>query len=338
VTEQTTERLHGIASAMVVAPLGILAADESPGTMSQRLQGVGVEPTPTARRDYREMLLTTPQLSESVSGVILADETFNQTLSDGRPFPQACAELGVLAGIKVDTGAKPLALTPDETVTEGLDGLRERLADYAARGASFAKWRAALALNDTLPSERAVGVNAHALARYAALCQEAGIVPIVEPELLMDGAHGLQRCERATAAVLDVVFAALLSHGVDLAGIVLKPNMVVAGLRCQDQPSVQEAAAATMRVMGEHVPADVPGIAFLSGGQPPERATEHLAAMASAGAPWQVTFSFGRALVDPALRAWAGDRDRWEAGQAALLDRVRANAAARRGDVPVTAG
>ncbi|MGI8536296.1 MAG: class I fructose-bisphosphate aldolase [Mycobacteriales bacterium] len=326
-THEHADRLHTTAQAMVAPPKGILAADESPGTMNKRLEKVGVEPTETARRDYREMLLTTPGLSASISGIILADETFNQELSDGRDVPKACADAGVLAGIKVDTGAKPLAFAPGETVTEGLDGLRERLTDYAARGAAFAKWRAALALDAQLPTERAVAVSAHALARYAALCQEAGIVPIVEPELLMDGDHGLERCEEATVAVLDTVFAALLAQGVDLAGIVLKPNMVVAGAKCATQPSVADVAAANMRVLLKHVPEAVPGIAFLSGGQPPEVATEHLAAIAAETTPWRITFSFGRALVDPALRAWAGDPDKWKDGQAALDARVRANAA-----------
>jgi fructose-bisphosphate aldolase class I len=323
------QRLRDTATALVARPKGILAADESPGTMSQRLEGVGVEPTATARRDYREMLLTTPELASSVSGVILADETFQQRFSDGRSVPQACAEAELLIGIKVDTGAKPLALSPGETVTEGLDGLRERLGDYAGRGAAFAKWRAALTLDASLPSAGAIGVNAHALARYAALCQEAGLVPIVEPELLMDGDHDLQRCAAATADVLDAVFLALLLQGVDLAGIVLKPNMVLAGTECPQQASVAEAAAATLAVLQQHVPEQVPGIAFLSGGQPPELATAHLAALSAVDMPWQLTFSFGRALVDPALRAWAGDPDQWKAGQSALAERVRANACAR---------
>lgn len=323
------QRLRGNATALVARPKGILAADESPGTMSQRLEGVGVEPTATARRDYREMLLTTSELAASVSGVILGDETFQQRFSDGRSVPQACAEAELLIGIKVDTGAKPLALSPGETVTEGLDGLRERLGDYAGRGASFAKWRAALTLDASLPSAGAISVNAHALARYAALCQEAGLVPIVEPELLMDGDHDLQRCAAATADVLDAVFLALLLQGVDLAGIVLKPNMVLAGTDCPQQASVAEAAAATLAVLQQHVPEQVPGIAFLSGGQPPELATAHLAALSAVDMPWQLTFSFGRALVDPALRAWAGDPDQWKAGQSALAERVRANACAR---------
>lgn len=323
------QRLRGNATALVARPKGILAADESPGTMSQRLEGVGVEPTATARRDYREMLLTTSELAASVSGVILADETFQQRFSDGRSVPQACAEAELLIGIKVDTGAKPLALSPGETVTEGLDGLRERLGDYAGRGAAFAKWRAALTLDASLPSAGAISVNAHALARYAALCQEAGLVPIVEPELLMDGDHDLQRCAAATADVLDAVFLALLLQGVDLAGIVLKPNMVLAGTDCPQQASVAEAAAATLAVLQQHVPEQVPGIAFLSGGQPPELATAHLAALSAVDMPWQLTFSFGRALVDPALRAWAGDPDQWKAGQSALAERVRANACAR---------
>ena len=323
------QRLRGTATALVARPKGILAADESPGTMSQRLEGVGVEPTATARRDYREMLLTTPELAFSLSGVILADETFQQRFSDGRSVPQACAEAALLIGIKVDTGAKPLALSPGETVTEGLDGLRERLGDYAGRGAAFAKWRAALTLDASLPSAGAISVNAHALARYAALCQEAGLVPIVEPELLMDGDHDLQRCAAATADVLDAVFLALLLQGVDLAGIVLKPNMVLAGTECPQQASVAEAAAATLAVLQQHVPEQVPGIAFLSGGQPPELATAHLAALSAVDMPWQLTFSFGRALVDPALRAWAGNAHQWKAGQSALAERVRANACAR---------
>jgi fructose-bisphosphate aldolase class I len=324
-----TERLHATAAALVARPRGILAADESPSTMSQRLTAVGVEPSPEARRDYREMLITTPGLAASISGVILADETFHQQLSDGRAVPQAAVDAGLLVGIKVDTGAKPLALAPGETVTEGLDGLRERLADYAGGGATFAKWRAALVLDAVLPSPTAVLVNAHALGRYAALCQEAGLVPIVEPELLMDGGHDLARCAAATGQVLAAVFESLQAQRVDLAGIVLKPNMVLAGAACAPQPSVEQAAAATLEVLRRQVPAPVAGIAFLSGGQPPELATAHLAAMAGQPAPWQVTFSFGRALVDPALRAWAGDPRRWQDGQAALDARVRANAEVR---------
>ena len=325
--QEHTDRLHTTALAMVAPPRGILAADESPGTMSKRLEGVGVEPTASARRDYREMLVTTPGLSSSVSGVILADETFDQELSDGRSVPKACTDAGLLVGIKVDTGAKALAFAPGETVTEGLDGLRERLADYASRGAAFAKWRAALSIGAALPSERAVLTNAHALGRYAALCQEAGIVPIVEPELVMEGDHGIDNCEQATGDTLDVVFQSLLAQGVDLAGIVLKPNMVVAGQDCPRTPTVDEVATATVRMLSGHVPETVPGIAFLSGGQPAEVATAHLAAIAARVTPWQLTFSFGRALVDPALRAWAGDPTRWKDGQAALDERARANAA-----------
>lgn len=321
--------LREIARTLVSTGRGILAADESITTMSSRLEKTGVEPTEENRRSYRELLVTTPKLSESISGIILSDETFRQQVLGGRTFPEALAEIGILAGIKVDTGAKPLALSPGETVTEGLDGLRERLGDYAGRGASFAKWRAALTLDASLPSAGAISVNAHALARYAALCQEAGLVPIVEPELLMDGDHDLQRCAAATADVLDAVFLALLLQGVDLAGIVLKPNMVLAGTACPQQASVAEAVAATLAVLQQHVPEQVPGIAFLSGGQPPELATAHLAALSAVDMPWQLTFSFGRALVDPALRAWAGDPDQWKAGQSALAERVRANACAR---------
>lgn len=325
-----TDQLNRTARALVAPPRGILAADESPGTMSQRLQAVGVEPSATARRDYREMLLTTPGLAESVSGIILADETFRQTLSDGRGVPQACRDAGLLPGVKVDTGAVPLAFAPGETVTEGLDGLRGRLGTYAAQGAVFAKWRAALVLAAHLPSDTAVDANSHALARYAALCQEAGIVPIVEPELLMQGDHGIERCAEATAAVLDTLFRSLLSQRVDLAGIVLKPAMVLAGTDCSQQPGIEEIASTTLQVLRAHVPETVPGIAFLSGGQAPEVATTNLAAIAAADTPWQVTFSFGRALVDPALRAWAGDPARWNDGQVALAERVRANAAVLR--------
>lgn len=324
-THEHTDRLYSTARTLVAPPRGILAADESPGTMSKRLEGVGVQPSEQNRRDYREMLLTTPGLSESVSGIILADETFRQKLSDGRSVPQACVDAGVLAGIKVDTGAKPLAFAPGETVTEGLDGLRERLAEYEAEGAAFAKWRAALVLSAELPSDRAIITNAHALGRYAALCQEAGIVPIVEPELLMEGDHDIERCAEAMGNVLDMVFLSLLSQGVDLAGIVLKPSMSTSGTTCGRQASVEEVSETTLKVLREHVPEAVPGIAFLSGGQPPEVATRHLAAIAAADTPWRITFSFGRALVDPALRAWAGDPDKWKDGQAALDERVRAN-------------
>lgn len=322
--------LTEIAHTLVSNSRGILAADESVGTMSTRLESVGVEPTEENRRSYRELLVTTPELSESISGAILADETFHQELSDGRAFPQALSDLGVLTGIKVDTGAKPLAGAPGEKVTEGLDGLRDRLEEYASLGATFSKWRAALSIADGLPTARAIRANAHALARYAGLCQEAGLVPIVEPELVMDGDHSQERCRQVTRAVLQAVFHELALMEVQLEGIVLKPNMVVAGEDCADQPEAAEVARLTVDTMKETVPPAVPGIAFLSGGQDPEEATKNLAAMQDLGPlPWELTYSFGRALVGPALETWQGNYDQWEAAQKALSERAVANASVR---------
>ncbi|MBN9741384.1 MULTISPECIES: class I fructose-bisphosphate aldolase [unclassified Amycolatopsis] len=322
--------LDKIARIMVSDRRGILAADESIGTMSSRLEGVGVEATEENRRVYRELIVTTPKLPESVSGVILADETFHQKLSNGQTFPQFLADRGILAGIKVDTGAKPLAGAPGENVTEGLDGLRDRVKNYAALGATFAKWRATITIGDGLPSDRAVRANVHALARYAGLCQEGGIVPIVEPEVLMDGSHSLAKCKQVTTSVLRSLFDELSLMQVQLDGIVLKPNMVVAGKDCPEQPSVEEVAKATVDALRETVPSFVPGIAFLSGGQSPEKATEHLAAMQKLDPlPWELTYSFGRALVGPALETWRGDESKREAAQKALSDRAVANAAAR---------
>lgn len=322
--------LTEIAHTLVSNSRGILAADESVGTMSTRLESVGVEPTEENRRSYRELLVTTPELSESISGAILADEAFHQELSDGRAFPQALSDLGVLTGIKVDTGAKPLAGAPGEKVTEGLDGLRDRLEEYASLGATFSKWRAALSIADGLPTARAIRANAHALARYAGLCQEAGLVPIVEPELVMDGDHSQERCRQVTRAVLQAVFHELALMEVQLEGIVLKPNMVVAGEDCADQPEAAEVARLTVDTMKETVPPAVPGIAFLSGGQDPEEATKNLAAMQDLGPlPWELTYSFGRALVGPALETWQGNYDQWEAAQKALSERAVANASVR---------
>lgn len=321
--------LNKIARIMVSDRRGILAADESIGTMSSRLEGVGVEATEENRRVYRELIVTTPKLPESVSGIILADETFHQKLSNGQTFPQFLADRGILAGIKVDTGAKPLAGAPGENVTEGLDGLRDRVKNYAALGATFAKWRATITIGDGLPSDRAVRANVHALARYAGLCQEGGIVPIVEPEVLMDGSHSLAKCKQVTTSVLRSLFDELSLMQVQLDGIVLKPNMVVAYKDCPEQPSVEEVAKATVDALRETVPSFVPGIAFLSGGQSPEKATEHLAAMQTLGPlPWELTYSFGRALVGP-LETWRGDESKREAAQKALSDRAVANAAAR---------
>ncbi len=322
--------LNEIARTMVSDKRGILAADESVGTMSKRLEGVGVEPTEENRRRYRELLLTTPELSDSISGAILSDETFHQKLSDGTTFPEALAERGVLAGIKVDTGAAALAGAPDEKVTEGLDGLRARLEEYVGLGASFTKWRAVYSIGDGLPSVRAMHANAHALARYAGLCQEAGLVPIVEPEVVMDGDHSLEECRRVTTTVLRSVFTELGLMEVRLDGIVLKPNMVVAGDGCSRQPAPSEVAEATVDTLRETVPPAVPGIAFLSGGQSPEEATRNLAAMQEiTPLPWELTYSFGRALVGPALETWQGSDDGWEAAQKALSERAVANASVR---------
>ncbi|MGH3997524.1 MAG: class I fructose-bisphosphate aldolase, partial [Pseudonocardiaceae bacterium] len=322
------EALHATAQAMVSRPRGILAADESIGTMSSRLEKVGVAATAENRRDYREMLVTTPDLHTGISGVILSDETFNQKLSDGNSFPLAVHALDILPGIKVDTGAKPLALSPGEKVTEGLDGLRERLKDYVSRGARFAKWRAVITIGDGRPTRNALRANAHALARYAALCQENVVVPIVEPEVLMDGDHTIDRCAEVTAETLRYVMAELDEAGVDLAGTVLKPNMVVPGSTSGRQASPEEVAERTVATLLAVLPESLAGVAFLSGGQSPEVATANLAAMQKHATPWPLTFSFGRALVDPALKAWHGDPALVAAGQQALADRVGPNSAA----------
>jgi fructose-bisphosphate aldolase class I len=322
------EALHGTARAMVSRSRGILAADESIGTMSSRLEKVGVAATAENRRAYREMLLTTPELHQGISGVILSDETFNQKLSDGNTFPLALHALNILPGIKVDTGAKDLALSPGEKITEGLDGLRERLRDYVSRGARFAKWRAVITIGDNRPTRNALRANAHALARYAALCQESVVVPIVEPEVLMDGDHTIERCAEVTRAALEYLLAELDEAGVDLAGTVLKPNMVVPGTTSGQQASPEEVAEATVTTLRAVLPETLAGVAFLSGGQSPEVATANLAAMQKHETPWPLTFSFGRALVDPALKAWHGDSALISAGQQALAGRVEPNSAA----------
>ncbi|HEY6424272.1 MAG TPA: class I fructose-bisphosphate aldolase [Pseudonocardiaceae bacterium] len=319
------EALRATAQAMVSRPRGILAADESIGTMSSRLEKAGVAATPENRRGYRQMLVTTPELHRGISGVILSDETFNQKLDDGNTFPLAVHALGILPGIKVDTGSKALAGTPGEQVTEGLDGLRDRLTDYAARGARFAKWRAVIIIGDGKPTVRALRANAHALARYAALCQESVIVPIVEPEVMMDGDHSIARCAEVTTAALEYLLAELDEAGVDLAGAVLKPNMVVPGKASGEQAGPEEVAEQTVATLRAVLPEELAGVAFLSGGQSPEVATANLAAMQRYATPWPLTFSFGRALVDPALKAWHGDPALVGAGQQALADRVGPN-------------
>jgi fructose-bisphosphate aldolase class I len=325
--------LETTAAELVADGKGILAADESNRTMAKRMQAVGATSTPATRLRFRELLVSTPGAADAISGVILYDETIRQSTADGTPFPRLLERLGMVPGIKVDTGAKPLAGAEGETVTEGLDGLRERLAEYRDLGARFAKWRAVLSIGEATPSRYCIAVNAHALARYAALCQEAGIVPIVEPEVLMDGDHTVDRSAQATEETLRAVFAELVEQGVVLEGIVLKPNMVLAGYACPRQPSVEEVAQRTLALLRRVVPAAVPGIAFLSGGQSDELACAHLSAMNAAGdAPWELSFSYGRALQAAALKAWGGDEANAEQAQAVFDERVRCTAAARRGN------
>lgn len=327
------------ATTLVRGGKGILAADESVSTMNDRLARAGVVPTTELRRAYREMLVTTPHLAEGVSGVILCDETFRQVVADGRTFPEFLASRGLLPGIKVDAGTRPLAGVPAERVTEGLDGLRERLAEYVSLGARFAKWRAVFAIGDATPSWQALRANTHALTCYASLCHEAGLVPVVEPEVLMDGAHSLERCAAVTGAVLFSLFAELEDYEVALDGIVLKPNMVVPGASSDESAGPEDVAARTAGVLSGVVPERVAGIAFLSGGQSPEAATANLAALQHVPAPWPLTFSFGRALVGPALIQWHGDPRRVRAGQRALANRVACNLAALRGGYrPADAG
>ncbi len=324
------EALESVAAALVRPQRGILAADESVATVSARLGAAGVAPTGENRRAYREMLVMTPGLNSGISGVILCDETLRQRLGDGRPFPAALRDLGILPGIKVDKGTQPLARAPGETVTEGLDGLLPRLREYAGLGAAFAKWRAVLRIGPGLPTSRAIQANAHVLGRYAAACQDAGLVPIVEPEVLMDGPHSLAQCATVTSLVLLEVFSELRECGADLAAVVLKPNMVGPGREAAALASADEVAEATLGALAG-VPVTIAGVAFLSGGQRPERATENLAAMQRRPHIWPLTFSFGRALVDPALAAWQGEPARWAAGQRALARRVSMNVAALAG-------
>jgi fructose-bisphosphate aldolase class I len=326
----TGHDLEGVARTLVADGKGILAADETVPTVTKRFDALAIRSTPESRRTYREMLVTSPGAAEFLSGVIMYDETIRQKASDGRPLADVETELGILPGIKVDTGAKPLAGSPRETVTEGLDGLRDRLAEYRAMGARFAKWRAVIHVTEALPSVACVIANAQALARYAALCQEQGIVPIVEPEVLIDGAHTIERCEQVTGQVLHAVFDALFEQGVALEQMLLKPNMVIAGKECAQQSTVDEVAAATLRCLRRHVPAAVPGIVFLSGGQRARPATAHLNAInrLPGPKPWKLTFSYGRALQDPALEAWHGRDENLAAGQRALYRRARFNAAA----------
>ena len=327
-----TSELSATAHAMVANHRGLLAADESTSTIGKRFNGIKLESTEENRRLYREMLFTTPGATDYISGVILYDETLRQKTKEGTPFPTYLAKLGIIPGIKVDTGAKPLAAYPGVTITEGLDGLRERLAEYYMLGARFAKWRAVIDIGAGIPSRYAIDANAEALARYAALCQEASIVPIVEPEVLMDGGHTLERCEEVTNAVLDRVFSHLFAARVLLEGMVLKPNMVIAGKKSAQKASPEQVAEATLRTLKRQVPSAVPGIAFLSGGQSPAEATLHLSLMNAAGPlPWPLTFSYGRALQEDSLNAWGGKTAGFAAGQKALSVRAKLNSLAAGG-------
>lgn len=324
--------LNAVAKAMVGNGKGILAADESSPTIKKRFDTIDTESTEENRRRYREMLFTTPGLADYIGGVILFDETIRQKTADGVPFAKYLNDLGMIAGIKVDKGAKPLALFPGELVTEGLDGLRARFEEYYQMGAKFSKWRAVINIGDGIPTDFCLDANAHALARYAALSQEANIVPIVEPEVLMDGDHSIDRCEEVTARTLRKVFQALAAHRVELPGIVLKPNMVISASKAPDRAAPEEVAEATLRVLKAEVPEEVPGIAFLSGGQSAEEATAHLAIMNRMGPlPWELSFSYGRALQAPALDAWRGKEQNFEAGQQALLKRAKLNSMAHLG-------
>ncbi|MGO9062636.1 MAG: class I fructose-bisphosphate aldolase [Candidatus Binataceae bacterium] len=324
---------EAVAKALVADGKGILAADETVGTLTKRFETLKIASTPESRRDYRDLLFTTLGAANFINGVIMYDETIRQQASDGMPLPDVLVQQGVIPGIKVDTGAKPLAGFEGETVTEGLDGLRDRLKEYCALGARFAKWRAVIRITDQLPSQTCVDTNAHALGRYAALCQEQGIVPIVEPEVLMDGAHTIERCHEVTGRVLQAVFNALNEHKVSLESMLLKPNMVISGSVCPVQASQTDVAAATLRCLLHRVPAAVPGVVFLSGGQSDIAATVHLNAIncIEGHRPWKITFSYGRALQDLALATWLGKKDKWQAAQQAYYHRARCNAAATLG-------
>lgn len=325
-------RLESVARALVAKGKGILAADESTGTIKKRLASVGVESTEETRRQYRALLFATAGVEAFISGVILFDETIHQSADDGTPFPRLLADRGIIPGIKVDTGAKDLAGFPGEKITEGLDGLRDRLAAYRDLGAGFAKWRAVITIGDGLPSRYCIDANAQALARYAALCQEAGLVPIVEPEVLMDGDHSIETCDEVTTVTLKQVFFELLEARVWLPGTLLKPNMVISGKGHARQAGVEEVAEKTVACLRRTVPAAVPGIVFLSGGQSPEEATAHLNAMNAMGPhPWELSFSYGRALQEPSLKAWRGERDNIAAAQKLFHHRARLNSIAREG-------
>jgi fructose-bisphosphate aldolase class I len=333
--QMNTQGLTDTASRLVADDKGLLAMDESNSTCNKRFAKVGIPETVETRRAYRELILTTPGLGESISGVILYDETIRQQKKDGTPFLKVLGEAGIVPGIKVDTGAKDLAAHPGEKITEGLDGLRIRLQEYFQMGARFAKWRAVISIGEGIPSRSCIEANAQALARYATLCQEAGLVPIVEPEVLMDGDHTLECCRKVTEEVLRNVFIQLNCQRVLLEGMILKPNMVLPGLKCPAQESVDEAADITVHSLLRTVPAAVPGIAFLSGGQSGELASARLNAMNvrfKSRLPWALAFSFARAIQQPALEIWLGRETNVKAAQQALLHRAQCNRAARRGE------
>ena len=327
-TLETTARM------MVADGKGLLAIDESTGTCNKRFAKIGIPQTAEAHRRYRQLIVNTPELNESISGVILYDETIRQKKDDGMPFAAALKVLGIIPGIKVDTGAKPMAGFPGEKVTEGLDGLRVRLAEYAQMGARFAKWRAVFAIGDGTPTDGCIAANAHALARYAALCQEAGLVPVVEPEVLMEGSHFMNVCAEVTERVLRTVFRELYSQRVKLEGMILKPNMVLPGLDCAHQETVDEVADATVGCLLRSIPAAVPGVVFLSGGQPGELASARLNAMNvryKSRLPWQLSFSYGRAIQEPALSIWHGNPANVMQAQEALYHRAKCDRAAHQG-------
>ena len=329
------QELIDTAKTMVAGDKGLLAIDESNPTCNKRFAKLGIPQTVEARRSYRELIVTTPNLDECISGVILYDETIRQQKKDGTLFIKVITNAGIIPGIKVDTGAKDMAGHPGEKITEGLDGLRERFAEYSKMGARFAKWRAVIAVGEGIPSRGCIEANAQALARYAALCQEAGLVPVVEPEVLMDGQHTLERCCEVTEEVLKTVFSQLYIQGVTLEGMILKPNMVLPGSTCSKQEAVDEVADATVRCLLRSVPAAVPGIAFLSGGQSAELASARLNAMNvrfKSRLPWALAFSFARAIQQPALEIWRGQEANVSAAQQALDHRARCNRAARRGE------
>ena len=323
------DELAKVAQAMVAKGKGILAADESTGTIGKRFQSINVENTEENRRAYRDLLFCARGVGEHISGVILYDETLRQKSADGTPFPELMKKMGVLPGIKVDGGTKDMALCPGETITEGLDGLAKRCEEYVKLGAKFAKWRAVITIGADMPSSACIVANAHALARYGAICQAEGLVPIIEPEVLMDGEHTIEQCELATEATLREVFAALVAQRVSFEQMVLKPSMVISGKSCARQAGVDEVAERTLRLLRRTVPAAVPGIAFLSGGQSDELATAHLDAMNKlGGGPWTLSFSYGRALQQPTLKAWRGAVANVGVAQAALLHRARMNSLA----------